>query len=61
MVFYNMIMLGETSIPVMVRQFMPIVVVKDWNSKSINASPSRVKISVLDISRIFVRFGSKFG
>jgi len=55
-------MLGEVSIPLMVVLFLPMITfVKDCKGKSTSASPSRVKVNVLDISRIFVRFGSKFG
>jgi len=55
-------MLGEVSVPVMAVLFLPMIAfVKGYNGKSISASPSRVKVNVLDISRIFVRFGSKFG
>jgi len=55
-------MLGEVSVPMMVvLSLSMIALVKGYNGKSINASSSRVKINVLDISRIFVRFGSKFG
>ena len=55
-------MLGEASIPMMVVLFLPMIgSIKDCKGKSTSASPSRVKVNVLDISRIFVRFGSKFG
>jgi hypothetical protein len=55
-------MLGEVSIPLMVVLFLPMITfIKVWNGKSTNASPSRVKVFVLDISKIFVGFGSKFG
>ena len=57
-----MIMLGEVSVPLMVVLFLlMIVVIKNWKGKSTIASPSRVKVIMLDISRIFVRFWSKFG
>jgi len=57
-----MIMLGEVSVPLMVVLFLlMVVVIKNWKGKSTIASPNRVKVFVLDISRIFVRFWSKFG
>ena len=55
-------MLGEVSIPLMAVLFLPMITfVKDCEGKSTGASPNRVKINVLDICKIFVRFGSKFG
>jgi len=55
-------MLGEVSVPLMVVLFLLMIAfVKGYDGKSTSASPSRVKVNVLDISRIFVRFGSKFG
>jgi len=55
-------MLGEASIPLMVVLYLLVIMfIKDWSGKSTSASPSRVKVTVLDICKIFVGFGSKFG
>ena len=55
-------MLGETSVPMMVVLLLPMITfVKGYNGRSTSASPSRIKVNVLDICKIFVRFGSKFG
>jgi len=55
-------MLGEGFVPMMVVLLLSMIAfVRGYNGKSISASPSRLKVNVLDISKIFVRFWSKFG
>jgi len=61
MVSYNMIMLGEASIPIMGISFLLMMVVTRYWNNNTDAFPSRVKVNVLDICKIFVGFGSKFG